>query len=242
MSRAAAGFADFFPTAPSVLQQKQKKRAALEQQQARSKGGGATGAPCPSRTDTALTPPATSEPSPERPPPANAVVNGGGGDRGYTHVPTQEDNDLIQGDLLNGVGSASSHTSTVSSVFSGSNHFQTSSTLGLSAAAHALTPLTNTDSSPRERNSSPPLSKSAPASRALPDDHDDCRTLAKPRAETDASLVVENHETRLGARAWGGRVKGEICTYDPELDKKLTSKEKKKLKPIYRKFGSQVRS
>lgn len=234
MSRASAGFADFFPTAPSVLQQKHKQ-AELERQRARKKAVLSHPAPG-THVDPGLVPSLdlTHE---------GVMVNGGvpGGGREHQHGSSQDDNESVQGDILNGVGSASSHTSTASSIFSGTNNVLTGSHLGVQSSTHTLTPLTNTESSPPERINSPSMSKPTYADRS-DDQSTRVSSLVKvpdiaPRERLRMMALLE---PRLRVQPPPGQAKGMICTYDPELDKTLSSKERKKLKPIYREFGLEV--
>lgn len=241
MSRASAGFADFFPTAPSVLERK-RKQASLERQQARSQ---TVGAQKVARTDAgpvSLLPAAAPEHARGTISPSGGVLGGRDVDKTEQQAPPQDDNDSVQGDLLNGVGSASSHASTVSSIFSGSNHVPTGSNAGVLSNAQTLTPLTNTESSPPLRNGSPPYSKSVSDARALRDDPEDCRPFANATAEISLNPVVPvaPEHAQVYARDLGGPIKGETCTYDPELDKKLSSRERRKIKPVYRRLGAEV--
>lgn len=238
MSRASAGYADFFPTAPSVLQQKHKQ-ATLDRQRARKKAVD-TQSVAP-RTDLETTP---APPPPPPPPPSSdsahghGLVNGGVVGTG----PAQDDIESALGDLLNGVGSASSHTSTVSSVFSGVNNPLVGSNPGALSSAHALTPLTNTESSPAERATSPPLPKSAYHDRIL--DRQPAASPSLVKALNDAppenAQIMTPPDIPGQARPSGRQVKGFWCTYDPELDKKLSSRERKKLKPVYKELGLEV--
>lgn len=233
MSRPGAGFADFFPAAPSVLRQKRLERG---QGQARPKN---TGPDNGNRPDAA-TAPSKSVVAPDGPIPNSGV--GGDGDRAEPSINTQDDTDSIQGDILNGVGSASSHESTVSSVFSGSNHILTSASAGVSSTVQVLTPLTTTESSPpQRRNSSPPYRKSTRNPRSQRDHRDGRATFVTVPVDVSLDVVVPMapQHPRPQARDLGGDFKGEICTYDPELDKSLSSRERKKRKPIYRRFGSE---
>src|SRR5947209_224266 len=137
MSRPAGKFADFFPTAPSVLQQRKSSKTA----QHRSK----------SRADVKEEPPGNVS--------SKSYTGGSAGqenglnaqglaknaDASKKQIATDE-MDLLPGDLLNGAGSASS-TSTASSVFS-STHPLNTTTMSHGNSLHALTPLTNSDFSP----------------------------------------------------------------------------------------------
>jgi [histone H3]-lysine4 N-trimethyltransferase SETD1 len=236
MSRASAGFADFFPTAPSVLQQKQKQ-AARQRQRARAKPVEPP-VPVPIHPETVA---ATSAAIQDDPVESPTLVNGGSGGQG---TPAQDDNESVQGDILNGVGSASSHTSTVSSVFSATNHPATYSTTGGASNTHTLTPLTNTDSSPPGRATSPPSQLKAANPNAIPkyDSTYDCQVMdesADPAASMTPSYTPP--PPRLTARAEGKAVKGYKITYDPDLDRTTPSKERKKRTPVYQEFGEEVR-
>ena len=227
MSRASAGFADFFPTAPSVLQQKHRQ-AAKDQQRVKAKH---VDPPTAAAAD-AVVPTATRSRN-------SVATNGVGGSarvngHGEAQVTAHDDNDSVQGDLLNGVGSASSHTSTVSSVFSTANNLQpTSSCSGRSQHAHTLTPLTNADSSPRERLATPPLT----TSDILPRSRRKDVASAATKSPVHSAVASPPPPVRMYARPAGQAKKGGICTYDPELDKTLSSKEKRKLAPVYKDFG-----
>src|SRR5437773_10187986 len=106
MSRASAGFADFFPTAPSVLQQKQKQ-AAKQRQRTRPKPVEPP-VPVPIHPETVT---ATAASVQYELVENSTLVNGGSvgaGGSGDQGTPAQDDNESVQGDILNGVGSASS--------------------------------------------------------------------------------------------------------------------------------------
>ncbi|KAI9766528.1 MAG: histone methyltransferase set1 [Geoglossum simile] len=242
MSRASAGFADFFPTAPSVLQQKQKQ-AARQRQRARAKPVEPP-VPVPIHPETVAATSASIQDDPvESPTLVNGGTNGaGGGGSGEQGTPAQDDNESVQGDILNGVGSASSHTSTVSSVFSATNHPATYSTAGGASNAHTLTPLTNTDSSPPGRAATPPSQLKTTNPNSIPkyDPTYDCQAVdesADPAASMTPSYTPP--PPRPTARAEGKVVKGYKITYDPDLDRTATSKERKKRTPVYQEFGEE---
>ncbi|KAH8650898.1 hypothetical protein BGZ60DRAFT_388579 [Tricladium varicosporioides] len=150
--------------------------------------------------------------------------------------PQADDNESLQGDLLNGVGSASSHASTVSSVFS-ANAQQSSgiSTSGGARNMSSLTPLTNIDSSPN-RTSSPFHKSGVPTSgiavEAVSAPHD------TPQAQPSMADIKPS-TPRIFARDPNRGIKGAICTYDPLLDYNKHAKHdsKNKAKPIYKEFG-----
>lgn len=119
-----------------------------------------------------------------------------------------EDGENASGDLLNGVGSASSHASNAS-VFSAPSRNTGAS--GISS----LTPITAADSSPGRIVS--PAHNLASSLK-----HGDNRGDEPPR-------ILARDSSRV--------IKGRIRTYDPETDKNLSSKDRRKAKPIYKDFG-----
>ncbi len=240
MSRASAGFADFFPTAPAVLQQ-QHRQAALERQQAKSKGKHTKNGSS-SRVDGGGT---SADISTSREPVGDTSSKGGAvvvkNEDDKSEPTAHDDTDSVAGDLLNGVGSASSHASTVSSIFSGGAHVSQAQRGGLSHS-HTLTPLTNTESSPPEHHNSSPRSKAASVARALNAHQEIATDLDDPPGEESGAMTLLTSRRMLPhARDLGGEIKGEICTYDPELDKSLSSRERRKRKPEYRTIRAEVR-
>ncbi|KAN0089891.1 histone H3-K4 methyltransferase Set1 [Hyaloscypha variabilis] len=227
MSRApGASFAQFFPSAPRAAKDKAKEREKSKSFSIDS----------PSIRPVADTKAVAS----------TFRVDDGGSSRGGgdsmppapdASAPQAEDNESLQGDLLNGVGSASSHTSAVSSVFSAPGQQPNISTSGTSRNVSSLTPLTNADSSPSRVTSPNQYKTGAPATNSTwssaekPIGHDDVLQAQPASADQPPS------EPRVFARDPNKGVKGMICTYDPLLDRKLSSNEKKKAKPIYKEFG-----
>jgi histone-lysine N-methyltransferase SETD1 len=234
MSRASKGYADFFPTAPSVLQQKrsrtvqqrkkQKTSAVEEQSQSSlakepaeySQGDGAVEEPS-QRTGIPL-------------------------DRGIVeqNLSVQDDNESIHGDLLNGIGSASS-TSTSSSVFSAQQRIVGPSQTGIGTS---LTPVTNSDSSPPALSKTPPTHSTQSLLSGIHGQRSggavaDSTMELDPATLTPISSSPEPMPSQ--ARPGKGEIKGIKAIYDPELDKKLSSKEKKGRKVQYQNFGEEVR-
>ena len=224
MSRSSKGFADFFPTAPSVLQQKRSKTA---QERKRRES-----------------PVVVSERSPAHvsSPSATNTIHGDSGSHSLSNgtkteqaildvTPVaQEETEPIQGDLLNGVGSASS-TSTTSSVFS-SNHPPLDTGRHGKISRTTLTPLTNDNPSPSGLNHSPAYSKQEPRSSLV------TQASYKPvpykgiQPSTMAADLDLSHHAQ--ARPGNGELKGVRITYDPELDKSISSKERRSRKAIYK--------
>jgi [histone H3]-lysine4 N-trimethyltransferase SETD1 len=149
----------------------------------------------------------------------------------FASAASGEDNESPPGDILNGVGSASSHASTVSSVFSAP---ALPSNMPSSGVRHvcSLTPLTNTESSPL-RIPSPNQTKPG-----APSQISNVYSNEQPQVHNDALHAHQIlSDPRVHARDQIRGIKGSICIYDPLLDRKIGSNEKKKAKPIYREFG-----
>ena len=236
MSRASKGFADFFPTAPSVLQQKRTKTA---QHRKRPK-------------------PSAEEESVAHEISESTHVNTGNADVEHPHLPNgihrgdtttepspvnQEETESIQGDLLNGVGSASS-SSTTSSVFSNHHPTEVISNGNGGILLATLTPLTNTDSSPPGRNDSPPKrAKQLPLTSI--NVHNETPPILPAHTDIEQMSAALTPISSPGsgpsqARPERGEPKGTKAIYDPELDKKLSSKDKKSRKVQYITFGEEV--
>ncbi|KAF8850526.1 hypothetical protein BDZ45DRAFT_696648 [Acephala macrosclerotiorum] len=223
MSRASgASFAQFFPSAPRAAKDKAKERE-------KSKSQGVDSPSIRPVADTKVSIPfsradipALSRPSGEIKPPINGFA-----------APA-EDNESLQGDLLNGVGSASSHTSTVSSGFSAPAQQSNMSTLGGSRNVSSLTPLTNIESSP-----APAASPQQKSGFHTVNSNEDINAIAVgTNSALHAQPPAEAHkptDTRVYARDPNKGLKGERCTYDPLLDKDKHAA--KKAKAIYKKFG-----
>lgn len=232
MSRSSKGFADFFPTAPSVLQQKRFKAA---QSRRKPKSSPATEQ---KHANAHGEPP----PSPHSEPKGAIVSADQRHDQTLSNpAPTVQEesecvSECVNGDLLNGVGSASS-TSTASSIFSNGHH-----TLSM-AHLNETTPLTNVDSSPPSNlQESPqqqrPGSIFVSASREI-------RRTPSPDQTTVESLsiapsIMEPTST-LQARPGKGETKGLKLIYDPYRNKKLTAEERRSAEAQYIEFGKDVR-
>ena len=231
MSRSSKGFADFFPTAPSVLQQKRSRAA---QNRRRPKPESVSD---PTLTYVPKAPRAPSDGGSE-----GDTINGVHIDEARIDPTSaaREDNDCVHGDLLNEVASASS-TSTSSSVFSTGQR-----ALGMAHAndhhnSTSLTPLTNLDSSPPAGSLPSPKRKrnhetvvSVGTSRRSPV-HESLQTAFQPRIY-DYTPLQKRDQARPGA----GEIKGAKIKYDPDRDKSLTSKERKARVAEYTNFGKEV--
>jgi histone-lysine N-methyltransferase SETD1 len=227
MSRASgASFAQFFPSAPRAAKDKAKEREKVKTHILGS----------PSKRPLADNQSAQSTFRVE-----NVDFPRFGGESNTPIIdsapPPAEDNESVQGDLLNGVGSASSHSSTISSVFSAPAQQPNMSNFGSTRNVSSLTPLTTSDSSPSRITSPYQYKTDAQATnsigfainRSLPQND-----VAQAQPET---ADQKPQEPRVYVRDPSRGIKGTKCTYDPLLDRKLSSNEKKKAKPIYKEFG-----
>ena len=235
MSRSSKGFADFFPTAPSVLQQKRSKAS----QDRRRHQSPSTGQSCSS---SALSvPPVPSDGEGEGDILANGTPNGQLNT--VTNPLTHEENDIANSDIAHEVGSTSS-TSTTSSIFSAINRDTNMAHHDRPQKSTSLTPLTNIDSSPRANgNNSPPK-------RRMNDVHISVENsiLSPPREQLEGPSIyrgLDSLRSQLphapSARPGKGEVKGFKAIYDPDLDKTLKGKEKRSRQVQFSAFGEEVR-
>ncbi|KAI1355050.1 hypothetical protein F5Y01DRAFT_272177 [Xylaria sp. FL0043] len=139
-----------------------------------------------------------------------------------------------QGDLLNGVGSASSRASTASSIFS--THKNVNAT-ALDPKSSNITPLTAVGSPAyHNSNNTPRLSKEHTTAASTHDGKADSTSLA---AAMESSTTPPSVVKRLPARDPNRTTQGMRCVHDPATDKTLSSTEKKNMKPKYKAFGSE---
>lgn len=147
------------------------------------------------------------------------------------------DSDEMQmdnGDMLRGMGSASSLASAASSVFTQNSHAFGQNRKG--SAANGLTPLTNvTESSPPKGNS-PLHSKPASAKESI----DGVVASSHVSASEDQPTDLQPPQ-RPQMLPPPGKVKGYRAVWDPELDGKLSKEERKRATPRKREFGAEVR-
>ena len=235
MSRSSKGFADFFPTAPSVLQRKRSQVAESRHHLPSPAAGGRS--PAYHSFEGSR----SSQTRAER---VEFPGIGSKNDSGTApSLAVQEDNECTQGDLLNGVGSASS-TSTASSVFSASNQILNNSNQHGSHQPTIWTPLTHVDASPSGEAMDSPrrnhphsektcarLSHGSPSLTVIPDNE---RLL-----DSVSKQLCRNYQARPGK----GEVKGEKILYDPFFDSKNKNDKtpKQHRKPKYARFGEKVR-
>jgi [histone H3]-lysine4 N-trimethyltransferase SETD1 len=217
-SAPGARFAQFFPAAPRAARDK-----ATERERAKYRAiDGADGDP---RTFSAAS---TARPHRDSIRDAPAFHDG-------AHQPT-DDGESMAGDILNGVGSASSHASTASSVFSGAAN----PTPAIQAhASNTLTPLTNADSPiyPPNPASLHQNKQQSSVARAIDAAKVDSPKLL-PSTGSQTTLRSTVGANRVPARDPSRQDKGMKCTHDPLTDKKLCSSERKSMKPTYKTFGA----
>ena len=232
MSRSSKGFADFFPTAPSVLQQKRSRSSQ------------------PSKDPA---PPLSSDSQKIKPPPSLSSTHGAENIKPPSQVigakrnvrPNQqqnsshEENEAVQPDFTHEVGSASS-TSTTESVFSsnqkGAKVVQGSGQLN----STNVTPLTNIDSSPRTNGRQSPAKKSSRdhySATGLSPGSPYGGTNAKLTWPTDVKVEENSQQTERQIRPGKGLAKGYKITYDPTTDRSAKSKSRE---PSYDPFGLEV--
>ncbi|KAF3064298.1 Histone-lysine N-methyltransferase, H3 lysine-4 specific [Daldinia childiae] len=146
------------------------------------------------------------------------------------HPPT-DDTESLQGDILNGVGSASSHASTASSVFT---TFNSSAALNASSRASNsnLTPLTISGSP-----TNPPHIQAAKQRTSAIHNTTSRSDSTNPTMATGSSSSLPSAVKRLPARDPNLTIKGTKCIHDPSTDKSLSSSDRKTLKPKYKNIG-----
>lgn len=234
MSRSSKGFADFFPTAPSVLQQKRSQAS----QDRRRHQSPSTGQSCSSSALHA--PPARSDGEGEGDTLANGTPNG------HPHTVRDslmhEENDTANSDIAHEVGSTSS-TSTTSSIFSAVNRDANMAHHDGPQKSTSLTPLTNTDSSPRANgNNSPPKRRNNNEHLSV-----EQSALSPPGEQLEGASIYRCLDplrvqlpTAPSARPGKGEIKGFKAIYDPDLDKTLKGKEKRSRQVQFSPFGEEV--
>ena len=217
-----ATFAQFFPAAPRAA-----KDRAMERERGRRTAESPSSNPAADQNGRR-----TPAPRPDE----GAVTSRSRRDGSASDIahPATDDSESVQGDTLNTVGSASSHASTSSSVFSTSARQN-----GLAAAKASnsqFTPLTTVESP--SYSISPNPTKPSTSTPQYPDKVNGF--ASKPAGATNISPAPDGLSAiqRIPARDPSVSVKGIKCTYDPLLDRSISSSEKKKAKPIYKEFGS----
>lgn len=152
----------------------------------------------------------------------------------------QEDSECAHGDLLNGVGSASSTSTASSSVFSASQRTLSMAHSNEPNKSTSLTPLTNFDSSP------PSNALGSPHQQRTRDGAVSGRkTNRSPSHQvTERSAPVASSSTQSASKAQArpgrGEIKGLKIIYDPYRNKKLTPEERHSGQVQYEAFGKNV--
>ena len=214
MSRApSAGFSDFFPAAP-----RNAKIKARERERAKSKSLD-TSAQEPSKTsrDASYTSKSRDEAGK-----ANILRNGDAIEliRDVSMTGTEENE--AQGDLLNCVRSASSHTSTASSVFSAT---APSSRAPAISHQNALTPMTNDDLSPNGQIQSPRHTNLSARNASLLDSKDQISSSPahvpplEQKSPEDSIIPDKWDGVRIDMRNRAQPVKVQIFVADPTNEK-----------------------
>lgn len=213
-------FADFFPSAPSVIQQrKTSKLPDIDRNRTRSIDERVEDAQVknsPSHLSLNSTPAVSqSLPNKDNPTKLNHSIQG------------SEDSDQLSGDILNGVGSASS-SSTASSVFS-ANLTGTAMPGANNLNFTTLTPLTHSDSPPNGKSISPTVD-------GIPHSAMDARNIITDSNHGSMTPSYTPPSYRNSARSLNVPITGQKCTYDPELDRNLASKDKRKARALFATF------
>ncbi|KAI0885243.1 histone H3-K4 methyltransferase Set1 [Annulohypoxylon maeteangense] len=202
----SAGYKEFFPNAPRAARDKANEREREKSSRASEATDNDAKTATPAHRDGAKYDSSLSD---------------------AAHPPT-DDTESLQGDTLNGVGSASSHASTTSSVFTTFN-----SSVAMNASSRAsnsnLTPLT-TMGSPTNSSHIQPAKQRSSATR---------NTTSKPDNTNSATITgplssVPGAVKRLPARDPNLTIKGTKCIHDPLTDKSLSSSDRKTMKPKYK--------
>ncbi|KAK0916352.1 histone methyltransferase set1 [Friedmanniomyces endolithicus] len=138
------------------------------------------------------------------------------------------------GDTLRGIGSASSHASTASSVFSSNSHAFVQNRKA--SLANGLTPMTSLSDSSPPKPSSPPPSKSAADMVAT---NGAFATSREPASDPVLEPPAARKE-RPQMLPQRGKAKGYRVVWDPELDGKLSKEERKRATLRKREFGTET--
>jgi [histone H3]-lysine4 N-trimethyltransferase SETD1 len=219
-----ASFAQFFPAAPRAARDR-----AVERDRERLKAQEPPSAPV-ADTNCHRTP---SRRSPSR---GDNDFSSGSGLTSKSHPnglvtdaapPPTDDTESLTGDTLNTVGSASSHASTSSSsLFSASA--QQNAMAAVRNSNTDLTPLTSIDS---------------PSANIPATGHTKAQSTTPLHSDGPNGFIHDNSPglpsgiERVPARDTHRSIKCIKCTYDPLLDLKIPSAERRKAKPQYKEFG-----
>ncbi|KAK5654827.1 hypothetical protein OQA88_6863 [Cercophora sp. LCS_1] len=224
---AGASFAQFFPAAPRATRDRntERERARVRAQESPSTRIADTGGhhtplgSSPSRTDNS----AGTGPGPDRVSRPRYHANGVAAD---VAPPALSDDTESLVDTLNTVGSASSHASTSSSLFSTAT--QQNAVAAMRNSNNHLTPLTTIDSP------SSSLTVAAPpkAQSTTPKYYDESTDIF----DENHSVSAQNVD-RIPARDPGRSIKCIKFIYEPPLDQKNLNTDRRKPKLVQKEFG-----
>ncbi|KAK3116271.1 histone methyltransferase set1 [Teratosphaeriaceae sp. CCFEE 6253] len=138
------------------------------------------------------------------------------------------------GDTLRGIGSASSHASTASSIFDSNSHVFAQNRQA--SLANGLTPMTSISDSSPPKQSSPPPSKCA-ADMATTNGASGASHLPASATSLEPSTARKERPQMLLPR---GKAKGYRVVWDPELDGKLSKEERRRATLRKREFGTET--
>ncbi|XXH00275.1 hypothetical protein Hte_006617 [Hypoxylon texense] len=205
----SAGYKEFFPNAPRAARDKANEREREKSTKTSDSADNDSKTEAPARRDGAKYDSSLSD---------------------AAHPPI-DDTESLQGDILNGVGSASSHASTASSVFT---TFNSSAAMNASSRASNsnLTPLTTMGSPPHPANMQPAKQRSS-AMQSAAARYDKPSSTAATKPSSSVPGVAE----RPSARDPNLVIKGTKCIHDPSTDQSLSSSERKTMKPKYKNIG-----
>ncbi|KAL4896387.1 complex proteins associated with Set1p component N-domain-containing protein [Aspergillus ambiguus] len=205
MSRSSAGFADFFPTAPSVLQQKRFKPSRDRPQPK-----------APTGTENGVERPETSE-SGSIHDPSNGVPSS---DRTAKILP---DRKATSSEF---VGEASAGSISTGTSAPASSAPDVRATTHDEARFETLTPLTNAESSPSRKPGSPSQTKVPNGIMS--------ENPAGPGVDTQRPDItpVQTPPTPQSQSRRSGNIKGCKLVYDPDVEKRSSLKDKRR-KPRY---------
>lgn len=211
-----AGFAQFFPTAPRAVKDRMTEREKAERVKKQSHE------PLDALGTTAqkFAPLASSRAAPtdHLRPPSHDVP-----------PPVADDADSVPGDIPNGTTSASSHASTVSSVFSSSAR-----QAAPIASAAVNSPLTSLDSP--SHPSANPVAK-PPYTHTVHDEILSREMHYASNSPAPSSSRLALYASRIPARDPTRVVQGIKCIYDPLIDRTLAKSSKRDIKPQFKEFG-----
>ncbi|PWY76156.1 SET domain protein [Aspergillus heteromorphus CBS 117.55] len=198
MSRSSAGFADFFPTAPSVLQQRRKTNRELPRATAHSEREHGDEGTIPSSESTAIHDSTIVGPCAKLTP--------------RLCEEEQKASSDVKGD-----GSMISTSMSATALRSSACH--PNAAYGSETRLDTLTPLTNAESSPPQRPS--------PFRTKMTDGMEDSSIISKSEELKPVTPALQTPQTPRSQSRMAKSIKGWRLVYDPDTEKR-TSKEKRR--------------